>query len=324
MENIEYNIFRSIYKNSYHKIPTSLDDLKLKYKDLSEKDIKGILKKYYLSFNTDDEYNLMLGSVGFKTMRKMVIEKFNNYQMQISPTALKQYKLFGPNGLMNYYLKPLKDKTPDMIYGLALETYILTPELFDGQFAVLDEQNKPNPLKDYRDTENKNWKNNFIESNAGKYILNPDEYNTIKEVASQAYITNNFFLDYKGGESQVTLEGEYKGLQISGIVDLLCDTIIYELKKVQQAVYDRVKWTIQNDYLLQVALYWWLEGETHDVSFICMDMSANVIEVGVSEQRLSKELDDAKSLLNSLIKCIEQEKWEMGVEFINGGRFLIW
>lgn len=325
MENIQYRFYRTVYKYAINKEPISKDVLMRKL-EINHNDFKSIFKPFSDYISLDNDLRLLMNETGFKYMRKLLIDKLKRRELAVSPTSLKQFQKYGPNGFLRYFLKPTIHKTPDMIYGIALETYILEPEKFDKLFTILDESQRPQPEKDFRIKENQIWKKEILEEAKflDKYIITKDDFNTIKECALQAGVTNNFLFDRQYGESQVKLEGEYNGLFIDGIIDLKTDKKIYDLKKVQQAIFDRVKWTIQNDYLLQVTTYWWMEGCSHEISFLCIDMDANCVEVAVADTRLNKELDELKSLLNSLIKCIDNDYWDLGAEFHNNGKFFIW
>lgn len=331
-EDFTYRVFRSIYKKSFNGEIVSIDNLinSLKkeknrsVRDISNKELKSIINLYtpYLDINKDYS-DIRINGKAVKFMKSKTIEKLKNREINISPTSLKVFSKYGPSGFLNYFVKPSFRQTPDMILGIALETYILEHEKFDKMFAILDVSKRPVPESTFAKKENKEWKDTFEQDNKGKYIISIEDLNKIKEIDLQVKVTNNLWKDINEGEVQVELVGEYEGLPILGKLDLYTPDKIYDFKKCQDAIFDRVKWTVMNDYLIQGVTYWWLDDCIPKISFLFMDMDAHVIEVGISEQKLAVELDKVKSYLDNLKLAIDKDKWDLGVEFIQGGKFII-
>ena len=327
-ESIDYRVARAVFKMN----DCLLADLIVKFKSkdkkraLSMAQIKKELSNKDL-FNADFSKPLdpiTLTPNGFKFVRKKIIESIEAREMQFSPSALREFKNYGPRGLISYYMKVWKEKTPDMILGIAFETYALEYDNFYNQFFILDETQRPEPDKDYKTKVNREWKAEIIAANKGKFVIAPETLETIKDVDTQLKITGDFFMDSQVGIKQAELIGEYEGILVMGILDLYVEgKKIWDLKKVQDAKFDRVKWTIINDYIIQGACYWWLAGQNCDVSFICADPSGHVVEVGISEQRLFSEVDNLKALISKLNKAIDTGNWDAGEDFVHGGKHII-
>lgn len=251
------------------------------------------------------------------------LELVENREMSFSPTALKQFSDYGPRGLHRYYTEEF-EATPDMIFGDAVHKWVLENDKFDEKFAVYDENKRPEPDKTFGAKENKAWKAAFYEEHKEKRIISTDEFIKVKEIERQINVTGDFFMHSREAEKEIEVAALYGDLKLKGFIDMrIPDQITYDLKKVPTARFVDARWKLDREYSLQSAFYYWVGGSNTKFVFLCFDKNGNTFEAEVSNQKLEAGVDYLKSLLDKLDKAIDRKQWDMGVDFIEGGRYYI-
>ena len=96
-------------------------------------------------------------------------EKLLSGDKAISSSALKS-ALTSTRELFHYYLKE-RTTSSALEFGNAFELYLIDKPSFYEQVAVMDESLRPEPSKNYQTKVNAEWKKEFYEKNADKYII---------------------------------------------------------------------------------------------------------------------------------------------------------
>lgn len=324
LESIEYRILRLVYKQTFIYGKTTLNALELLYPDGTTTKIKGTLKKLKEFIEVDKDFtNIHINEKGVRKVAERIKHYLTTGVLDISPSSYKRFIDYGPRGLLNYFMRP-KKATEAMIIGSAMDTYILDPLDFTKKFVIFDPELRPEPTKNFGSKLNKEWKAKFEEEHKGKEILSLDTYDMIKKVAEDVKLVGEFFMDLREGESQTKWEGKFEDVKIRGYSDLYVpNRKIWDLKKVVDARFSKVEWTIKKEYLPQAAFYYWLSGEECKFSFLCFDTSGNAIEVAVWENRLVTEVDLLRENLRKIKKLFDKQCWDLGAEFVHGSSFMI-
>lgn len=97
-------------------------------------------------------------------------ETVNWLEKRISTTGLKEGKK-STRDLIHYYTTE-KERKKHFDFGNSLELYIVDQKQFWDKVAILDESKRPEPDRNYQVKVNKEWKDQFHEDNADKYIIN--------------------------------------------------------------------------------------------------------------------------------------------------------
>lgn len=259
---------------------------------------------------------------GRRYNKESLLQALHDKTLEISPSALKSFRDFGPRGFIRYYCDPKTPPSTDMILGSAVDCFVLTPDDFDKQFFILDPEERPEPEKTFAAKVNKEWKAKILEDNKDKEVLDKDTMMSIEIIAEQLKVTGNFGFDCFKGKAQAVAEGEYMDYIFKGYMDLyLPDNVIYDLKKVPSARFSDVRWKLEREYITQMASYWWMSDMNCRAEFICFDKNSVTIPVTVSEQKLVAEVSNIKDLFGHLDRAVQEEAWDIGAEFLHGGNF---
>lgn len=93
-------------------------------------------------------------------------------------------------------------------FGTALHKYILENDKFNDFYFIIDENQKPFPDKDYRNSENKKWKDQLLADNVGKKPLTPEEFKLIEILNKKANECFQIILNDK------EIAGEYSEYEV--------------------------------------------------------------------------------------------------------------
>jgi exodeoxyribonuclease VIII len=209
-----------------------------------------------------------------------------------------------------------KEETPALVLGSAIHTMLLEPHLFWGEYAEA-------PKVDRRTKAGKEAHAAFLEANAGKRVLTPDQLATCtgiaKAVASRPAVEP--LLACKG-QNEVTAiwTDETTGLELKARADRLIETrkgpLLLDLKTTQDASpLGFAKSIGRFKYHLQAALY--LSGfaacgvEDARFGFLAFEKeppyAAGVYVLG--DESLEEGARTFRRLLETLRKCTEAGEW---------------
>lgn len=89
---------------------------------------------------------------------------------KIASTSLAHFK---------YERENPKEPTAALIFGSAYHALILEPEKFKEEYFTLDRDAMPKPESDFRNSENKAWKERELAKNEGKIFLSNEDWITL-------------------------------------------------------------------------------------------------------------------------------------------------
>lgn len=146
--------------------------------------------------------------------------------------------------------------TPAMEFGTAYHTLILEPQNFAKDYFTLDDNDRPCPDKDYKNTANREWKAEKIAENVHKSFVKKDEYEQLQ--AMREVINDNpFIVDLLEGCSfEDSFFTEIDGIGVRSRPDGYKDNVIIDLKTTADASPDGFGKSAANfKYHVQAALY---------------------------------------------------------------------
>lgn len=248
-----------------------------------------------------------------------LIERLNSGKEKLSFTSLKEFSK-SPASFISYKLREIKEETPAMKIGSAFHCIILEPEMFKRQYCVLLKSNLPFPDLDFRNSENKKYKDEFykISEDEGKIILSEDEYNECllyQKLCMSNQITKRYISICNTFESHQ--EFEYNGLKFHGYIDAFGSGTIIDLKKVQDASPSKISRSALFDrWHLQGALYLLspIADEFAQFYNLCVDkVSPAIYELSESSKQIAYA--QLKTLTDEFKRCTDEQSWDCGYEF---------
>ncbi|MBA9078294.1 PD-(D/E)XK nuclease-like domain-containing protein [Rufibacter quisquiliarum] len=210
-----------------------------------------------------------------------------------------------------------KEPTPAMLFGTAYHTYVLEPLDFLDQYWSLDLSKKPEPLQDFRNTKNKEWKASQEAKNTGKTLISNEDI--LRLVAMKDVLFANptiagFLID---GDYELShYHEDFYGARVRVRPDYLKPKVIVDLKTCEDASPEGFARQCHNfGYHIQAALYTDVLESIYGVSrkfvFICQEKtypyaaqayaaSDSMIEQGRYEYSLA---------LETYKKCLATGEW---------------
>lgn len=180
---------------------------------------------------------------------------YHGHKEHISSTALrtiltkslKHYK---------YGLENPEPVTAAMEFGSAYHSLILEPVAFYESYFFLDPSKKPNPNKDYRDGENKKWKDAKVSENSGRTLLTTEIWEQLHDMAKALQTYEGFAFILRDGIAEESFFGEFDGMPVRVRPDYLTQFGIVDLKTTTDASPEGFGKIIANSkYHVQAALY---------------------------------------------------------------------
>lgn len=174
-------------------------------------------------------------------------------EKEISSSALKAAKS-STRDFLWYYDKP-KTSASHFDFGNAVELWLIDKPSFHEKVAILDESKRPFPDKNYQTRANKDWKDEFYEANADKYIIpsiGSDSFATCMELEQLAMMHPAYdMLLGKNYQDPFRWTCPVTGLKRYARTDLFDaeNGIIIDIKTDGKG--DFQKACVNNDYLLQ-------------------------------------------------------------------------
>lgn len=230
----------------------------------------------------------------------------------LSYSSLKEFSK-SPRHYVSY-LNKRTEATPAMMYGSMVHCLLLTPELFDKQFAVMG-------AVDRRTKDGKIAYEEFVKSAEGKDVVTEQDYREVKQLTDYLmtfpYIEKVIKDCY---DKEFHWESDNKGLPIHGYFDGVAKDYVLEIKTTQ----DANPKTIINDfynrmYHLQAGMYNYATGKP--IKYLIIETKApNCFYLADAD---SMYVDFGKHKMNSLLKsfkeCMDNNTWDMSYDFHTGG-----
>ena len=149
-----------------------------------------------------------------------------------------------------------KEQTPALIFGSAYHTLILEPEKFADEYFTLDRDAMPYPDKDFRNSDNKAWKEDVLARNSDKTYLSPEDFITLYEMKAALELYPNFIFLLKNGVAEESYFAEIDGMGVRVRPDYVSRFGIVDLKTCQDASPEAFgRDAAKMRYLIQAALY---------------------------------------------------------------------
>lgn len=195
-------------------------------------------------------------------MKEFVNESHADYLSKkdfISCSALKEFKK-SPLHYITYINNEYeREETKPMLIGTAIHTALQDKELFNEKYCYLKKEFLPNPDKDYRNKENKEFRDQFKENNKNKITLEEYDFDLIMNIIGKSEKDAVVKALIKDGHSEKSFYSidEKTGLNIKMRVDFISEKlkIIVDYK------------TCQNSELKQFAKDIWNFGHYNQAAF---------------------------------------------------------
>lgn len=166
---------------------------------------------------------------------------------KIASTSLAHFKFERENP---------KESTAALIFGNAYHTLILEPERFKEEYFTLDRDAMPKPESDFRNSENKAWKERELAKNAGKTFLSNEDWQTLFGMKEALENYPNFMFLLANGVAEESYFAEIDGQGVRVRPDYVSKFGIVDLKTCQDASPEAFgRDAAKLKYLIQAALY---------------------------------------------------------------------
>lgn len=134
--------------------------------------------------------------------------------------------------------EPIDEEKKHFLIGGAYHTLIFEPELFESRYIVFDRSKMPQPDKDFRTKENKEWKK-AIEREAeqsGKKLIDSKDYYALKRMrdglTKRTAVRNIIESKGKHEHTMIWKHPEF-GINCKGRIDKLLPNAIIDIKTAQ-------------------------------------------------------------------------------------------
>lgn len=173
-------------------------------------------------------------------------------------TSASQLKKIASTSLAHFKFERENPKEPTaaLMFGNAYHTLILEPEKFAMEYFTIDLDLMPHPEKDFRNTENKQWKESEMAKNEGKIFLSNEDFCTLFEMKSALEKYPNFTFLLKNGVAEESYFATIDGQGVRVRPDYVSKFGIVDLKTCQDASPEAFgRDAAKLRYLIQAALY---------------------------------------------------------------------
>lgn len=173
-------------------------------------------------------------------------------------TSASQLKKIASTSLAHFKFERENPKEPTaaLIFGNAYHTLILEPERFKEEYFTLDRDAMPKPDSDFRNAENKAWKERELAKNAGKTFLSNEDWITLFGMKEALENYPNFMFLLSNGVAEESYFAEIDGQGVRVRPDYVSKFGIVDLKTCQDASPEAFgRDAAKMRYLIQAALY---------------------------------------------------------------------
>lgn len=254
-----------------------------------------------------------------QAQRQEVIDKLQSGEMVLSFSAIKAFA-HSPAHFMAYKIGQ-RVETPAMKKGTMIHCAILEPDELEKRYSILKKEDLPNPDSDFRNNENKKFKEMFEAKcqNEGKEIITPGEWDNLIAHRDLAY-GNEAIAPYLNGlvKKEDFATWEFGGFNWRGVRDGIGKSYVLDLKTVADADPSRTKWLCEQEkYHWQQFLY----KQAPDVSpfytsfNLLVDGNMGISLHEITWSKLAKAESELLRMLDKFKLCIDQNLWHMNYEF---------
>ncbi len=248
-----------------------------------------------------------------------VIQNIEDGNLILSFTAIKEFAK-SPYHFIQYKIRE-KKQTAAMKQGSLIHCAILEPEELEKRYCILKNEDLPNPEADFRNSDNKKFKQNF-EARAeaeGKEIVSPSDWDDAcmrRDLAYGNEVIAPFLTGLKHREYAV--EWEFEGFKWRGVIDGLGKNYVLDLKTVANALPEKANYTAkQEKYHWQQFLY--KQSKYAPFYFdnynLLIDAECGMTLLKIEFSALSKAEADLIKTIEQLKICIENRLWNQNFEF---------
>jgi hypothetical protein len=239
---------------------------------------------------------------------------------RISNSELGWFKR-SPLHYKHYKDNPPKD-TKATLTGSAFHYLVFEPGNFSKYMMVINEHERPEPNKDYRNAENKKWKDQIVLSaqTKGLELISSDEFGVAQDMydAVMSDPRASELLKAKGNKFEKTDFWEWDGLQFKRKADIWNPDFIADLKSTQTAdPRGFARKIFEWDYHRQGGMYSdgdrQIEGSEFFKDFYLIAVESEA-PYGVSVHMLTEEVlqygcDEYRTLARELNECKIKNEW---------------
>lgn len=226
-----------------------------------------------------------------------------------------------------YFQEHGTEDRPAYLIGSATHTVLFEPETFDGLYHVMDESKRPvlitekGAIADFRNAENKKWKEDIYEAYSHKKIITTGEYDMIKRMmdALQENGQVKEMLQESIFEQEAFWTDSATGLQCKKKMDIVSKSGLFRADYKTTDNADPYKWQKKAwsmDYYRQAGFYGLDDkldesAKTTPFWFIAQE---KVAPYGVSVHLCTQEMinygkDEANKLLGQIKACTDADYW---------------
>lgn len=173
-------------------------------------------------------------------------------------TSASQLKKIASTSLAHFKFERENPKEPTaaLIFGNAYHTLILEPERFKEEYFTLDRDAMPKPDSDFRNAENKAWKERELAKNAGKTFLSNEDWITLHGMKEALENYPNFMFLLSNGVAEESYFAEIGGQGVRVRPDYVSKFGVVDLKTCTDASPEAFgRDAAKLKYLIQAALY---------------------------------------------------------------------
>lgn len=173
-------------------------------------------------------------------------------------TSASQLKKIASTSLAHFKFERENPKEPTaaLIFGNAYHTLILEPERFKEEYFTLDRDAMPKPDSDFRNAENKAWKERELAKNAGKTFLSNEDFITLFGMKESLENYPNFMFLLSNGIAEESYFATVGDMGVRVRPDYVSKYGIVDLKTCQDASPEAFgRDAAKLKYLIQAALY---------------------------------------------------------------------
>ncbi len=190
----------------------------------------------------------------------LLIQNMSNADYHASKAVSStQLKTIASKSLAHYVynLNNPTQQTEALAFGSAYHKIVLEPDTFEKEFFVIDESKRPEPDKDFRNSKNKEWKQQQMVANAGKTLITSWDYTRLRSM-QEVLLNNPFTADLikSCDEIESSIFSEMNGMDVRVRPDAFNQRLILDLKSTEDCSPDGFSRTSASMfYHLQAAFY---------------------------------------------------------------------